>query len=313
MDALRHRHADLTWAPFLAIYLGCTGLAAGVWKYAGLATAAFCVIYTLAKTVVLWGAWLGWGRGPLLDRARGRFAVAAILTGVLNGLAWILYLFAFQRGPLEIVQTVTAMSSAVAAVLTALFLRERVTRVQGVGIAMVILASLLLGYADAGAGGGTPRRGWLLASCAAAALWGACSALAKYAYGLPGAGDIRMNLGQWLGFVLTVLPYGLWLAPSEPWFPGGPGSASIVVLLYVIGEVGVFAAIRRGPSAVVNALAGLYPIPAIVFMGLMRGDWPRWLCWLAIALALPGTALALTAASPELDAKVERQPNDDPS
>jgi bacterial/archaeal transporter family protein len=283
------------WAPFLAVYVGCTGLAAGVWKYAGLATAAFCVIYTLAKTVVLWGAWLRWGRGPLLDRARGRFAAAAILTGVLNGLAWIAYLFAFQRGPLAVVQTVTATSSAVAVVLAAVFLRERVGPAQGAGILMVIVASLLLGYADAGTGGGSPQRGWLVASFATAALWGACSALAKYAYGLPGAGDIRMNLGQWLGFVLTVLPYGLWLAPSEPWFPGGAGLASLVVLLYLIGEVGVFAAIRRGPSAVVNALAGLYPIPAIVFMGLMRGDWPRGSSWLAIALALPGTALAVTA------------------
>ena len=217
MDALRHRHADLTWAPFLAVYVGCTGLAAGVWKYAGLATAAFCVIYTLAKTVMLWGAWFRWGSSPLLDRASRRFAGAAILAGVANGLAWIAYFFAFQRGPLALVQTVTAMSSVVAAVLTALFLRERVASTQLAGVVMVIVASLLLGYLEAGTGGGARHRGWLLASFTSAALWGASSALAKYAYGLPGAGDIRMNLGQWAGFVVTVLPYGLWLAPVEPW------------------------------------------------------------------------------------------------
>jgi drug/metabolite transporter (DMT)-like permease len=332
VDALRHGDADvsaevlalggsnagrasrggaLAWPPFMAVYLVCTGLGAGTWKYAGMSTAAFCVLYTLAKTVLIWGAWLGWGRGPLLDPRARRFAGAAVVTGVVNGLAWIFYLVAFQRGPAAIVQTVTAMSSVVAAVLAALFLRERFVPTQGIGIVMVMAASLLLAYFGAeAAGGGTPSRGWLPASFAAAVLWGAGSVLAKYAYGLPGAGDVRMNLGQWLGFVLTVLPYGIWLAPPEAWFPAGARLALIVVLLHVVGEAAVFAAIHRGPSTVVNAIAGLYPIPTLVFTGLMIGDWPRWPSWLAIAVALLGIGLSVTAPRPlpaDLDAIARRR------
>lgn len=287
------------WAPFLVVYLGCTGLAAGVWKYAGMSTAAFCVLYSLAKTVVLWSAWAAWGKGPVVDRRSLPFARTAIVTGVVNGLAWIAWFFAFARGPVAIVQTVTAMSSVVAAVLAVLFLRERFARTQVTGIAMVIGASLVLGYFDAGAGGGAGR-GWLGASFAAAVLWGASSALAKYAYSLEGAGDLRMNLGQWLGFMVTVLPYGLFLAPRGPWFPTGTGPSLAVVLLHVVGEIGVFAAIARGPAALVNAIAGLYPIPSILFVGIMLGDWPHWLAWIGIALALAGIALAVAPRVPEV-------------
>src|SRR6185437_2793178 len=158
---------------------------------------------------------------------------------------------------------------------------------------MVIAASLLLGYFGEGSGAGQARRGWLLASFVAAALWGANTTLAKHAYDLPGAGDLRMNLGQWLGFMVTVLPYGLFLAPDEPWFPKGVGPSLGVVLLHVVGEIGVFAAIRRGPSAVVNAVAGLYPVPSILFVGVVLGEWPHWLAWIGIALALSGIALAV--------------------
>jgi drug/metabolite transporter (DMT)-like permease len=285
----------------MAIYLGCTGLAAGVWKYTGMSTAAFCVLYALAKTVVLWGAWGIWGEGPVVDRGSLRFARAAVVTGVINGLAWIAYFFAFTRGPVAIVQTVTAMSSVVAAVLAVLFLRERFAHAQLGGIALVIGASLLLAYFGAESGAGGARSGWLPASFAAAALWGTNSAMAKYAYGLPGAGDLRLNLGQWLGFMVTVLPYGLFLAPAEPWFPRGAALSLGVVLLHVAGEIGVFAAIRRGPSAVVNAIAGLYPVPSILFVGIVLGDWPHWLAWIGIALALTGIALAV----PREDAPAE--------
>ena len=110
---------------------------------------------------------------------------------------------------------------------------------------------------------------------------------------VPGAGDLRMNLGQWLGFMVTVLPYGLFFAPDEPWFPRGAGPSLGVVLLHVAGEIGVFAAIRRGPSALVNAIAGLYPVPSILFVGVVLGEWPHRLAWLGIALALAGIALAV--------------------
>jgi drug/metabolite transporter (DMT)-like permease len=282
------------------VYLGCTGLGTGVWRYIGMGVAAFCVLHSLATTVVLWGAWAVWGDGPLVPRGGRRFARAAVAAGVINGLGWIAWFFAFSRGPVAIVQTVTAMSSVVAAALAVIFLGERIVgRSRTIGIGLVIAASLLLGYVGEGSGErGQAGRAWLAASFVAAALWGANLALAKHAYGLPGAGDLRMNLGQWLGFMVTVLPYGLFLAPDEPWFPKGVGPTLGVVLLHVVGEIGLFAAIRRGPSALVNAIAGLYPVPSILFVGVVLGEWPHWLAWLGIALALAGIVLAVPSYGP---------------
>jgi drug/metabolite transporter (DMT)-like permease len=93
-----------------------------------------------------------------------------------------------------------------------------------------------------------------------------------------------------------VLPYGLSLAPAGPQSAALGAAALAVALLYVAGELGVYAAIARGPASIVNPLAGLYPIPAIAYGALVIGDVPDRLGWIAIAIVLPGMVLAVPGA-----------------
>lgn len=302
MSAAASAPRPLAWALSLAVGVLFTGLAAGVWKHAGIEVGGFCVLFVLGKAAVSAGLWSARGRRPFADRASRPFLALALLAAVLNGLAWIAYLVAFERGPLALVQTISAGYPAVAAVLAVLLLRERLAGAQAAGVAIVVIAGMLLTYAgEASAAGG--HGGWLPACLASVGLWGAAVVVAKHAYGLPGADHPRFFAAHGLGLAATVLPYGAWCAPGG----AGTGAATLlVVLLYVAGDLAVYVAIARGPASIVNPLLGLYPIPSIAYAALVLGDRPGPLGWVGIALALAGIVLVVPAADNPLSRLVAR-------
>jgi drug/metabolite transporter (DMT)-like permease len=296
MSAARARGRPIAWVPLLAIGVLSTGLAAGVWKHAGIDMARFCVLYVAGKTVVSVGFWPA--RGRQHGAGSRPFLAFAALAAVLNGLAWVAYLIAFERGPLAIVQTISAGYSAVATVLAVVFLRERLLGAQAVGVALVVVASMVLCYAGEAPSAGS-RGGWLPTSLASAAFWGANAVVAKHAYGLPGADQPRFFAVHGLGLAATVLPYGLWLAAgrAEGARPaGGILPALLVVLLYLAGDLGIYGAMMRGPASIVHPIFGLYAIPSIAYVALVLGDRPGALEWSAIAVASAGVILVLPAA-----------------
>jgi uncharacterized membrane protein len=283
----------LAWVPLLAMGVLSTGLAAGVWKQAGIDVGMFCVLFVIGKTVVSAGFWPSRGRRHEARASRPFLAFAALAAG-LNGLAWVAYLIAFARGPLPIVQTISAGYSAVAAVLAVIFLNERLLGAQAAGVVLVVVASMLLGFAGEAPAAGA-RGGWLVASVVSAVLWGANAVVAKHAYGLPGADQPRFLAVHGLGLAATVLPYGLWIAP------GGASARAflptlLVVLLYLAGDLGVYGAMMRGPASIVHPIFGLYAIPSIAYAALVIGDRPSALEWSAIAMASAGVLLVLPAA-----------------
>ena len=296
MSAVGADRRPRAWVLLLAIGVLSTGLAAGVWKHAGIDVATFCVLFVIGKTVVSAGFWPARGRHGA--GVSGRFLAFAALAALLNGLAWVTYLFAFERGPLAIVQTISAGYSAVATVLAVVFLRERILGAQAAGVALVVVASMVLGYAAEGPSAG-PRGGWLPTSVASALLWGANAVVAKYAYGLPGADQPRFLAIHGLGLAATVLPYGVWLSagcadgarPARVVLP-----ALLVVLLYLAGDLAVYGAMARGPASIVHPIFGLYAIPSIAYAALVIGDRIGALEWSAIAVASAGVVLALPAA-----------------
>jgi drug/metabolite transporter (DMT)-like permease len=291
--------------PLLAIGVLSTGLAAAVWKHAGIDVGRFCVLFVIGKTVVSAGFWPSRGRRHDAGSSRPFLAFAA-LAAVINGLAWVAYLIAFERGPLAIVQTISASYSAVAVVLAVLFLRERLLGAQAAGVALVVVASMVLGYVgEAPSAGG--RGGWLPLSFASAALWGANAVVAKHAYGLPGADPARFLAVHGLGLAATVLPYGLWLAPGGEARAGLVLPTLLVVRQYLAGDLGVYGAMARGPASVVHPIFGLYPIPSIAYAALVIGDRPGELEWSAIAMASAGAILALPAADNPLTRLLARQ------
>src|SRR5262249_18903433 len=102
----------------------------------------------------------------------------------------------------------------------------------------------------------------------------------------------RFFLVHGLGLVITLLPYGLWLAPGAAI---GGGAAGVGVLLYVARDLCIYAASARGPASLVHPPVGPYTLPAPAYGGLGLGDRPGCLGWPGIALALGGIVLVLPA------------------
>ncbi|MBI3926196.1 MAG: DMT family transporter [Armatimonadetes bacterium] len=284
-----------SWALPLACTVLFYGLAAGVWKEATLTVAQFCILFALTKTVTNWGAWAIWGRRNPFDPGARAFMGWALLGQLVNGIAWIGYFRALESGPAAIVQTVTAAYTALATVLAVLFLKERLVAIQMAGVSMVVAAGMILGYESGGGAVTASGNAWWGDCMITLVCWGVAVVIFKHAYGKPGADDYRFFLTNWLAMAVTVLPFGCVTLGEASWSEG-LAKGMVIVLLYCIGDLTLFAAINRGPASIVSPLSGLYPIPTIAYVTLVLHVAITNLQWLAIALVLVAIILVVPAS-----------------
>jgi len=286
----------LSWALPLCVTVLGYGLAAGLWKTAGPTAAAFCVLFALMKTPTNWvGWWLGGHPNPF---AAPRFLRWAVFGQLLNGMAWICYFKAMSDGPVAIVQTITAAYTALAAILALVFLRERIVWVQGLGIALVIGAGLSLGYSGSTTGGQGP---WVAESFLTLLFWASAVTVFKHAYNQEGSNDASFFLVNWAAMLLTVLPYGLLNHGAEN-LGEGLGMGLLIVGLYCVGDLTLFAAISRGPAAIVSPVSGLYPLPTVIYAALVLHEAITPQQWVAIVVVL----VAIVLIVPENDNPILR-------
>lgn len=282
----------LSWALPLACTVLFYGLAGGVWKQSSLDYGQFCVLFVVVKTFTNWGVWGAVSRrSPFLPEARG-FLKWALFGQLFNGLAWICYFKALSTGPAAIVQTITAAYTALTVILALIFLKERLIGIQMLGIAMVIGAGVTLGYSSGATEGGQGAL-WFAASLGTLLCWGVCTAIFKHAYMQPGADDFVFFLTNWVGMCLTILPFGLTQLTSE-WT--GLGLGLVIVLFYCIGDLTLFAAINRGPAAIVSPLSGLYPLPTIAYSALVLKEAISGVQWACVAVVLVAMMLIVPAS-----------------
>lgn len=279
----------LSWALPLMCTVLSYGLAGGLWKQASLGNGQFCLLLVAVKTIMNWLAWGLFSRQPPKLNA---FLRLTLLGQLVNGVAWIFYFRALESGPAAIVQTVTAAYTALAALLALVFLKERLVAIQLVGISMVIVAGMLLGYGG-GPGEATALGGWFVASLITLLCWAIAVTIFKHAYHQEGANDYIFFLGNWAGMLLTLLPYGL--SVGEPWTGGDLKLAWLIVALYALGDLTLFAAINRGPASIVSPLSGLYPLPTLAYSALVLTETVLDIQWAAIGMVLVAIVLVVPA------------------
>ncbi len=91
--------------------------------------------FTLALTVFL----LGSGRVSV-----SKSTVLALLAGLCSGGGYILFMKALETGKVSVVIPLTALYPAVTVILALLFLGEKLSATQTVGIALAVIATILL-------------------------------------------------------------------------------------------------------------------------------------------------------------------------
>jgi drug/metabolite transporter (DMT)-like permease len=201
----------------------------------------------------------------------------------------MLLFHAVHVGPTYLIFPIIALSPLVTIVLSMLLLRERVTRLGALGIALALLALPTFDYAPGGEGS-THGVAWFLYSLVILAAWGIQAFYMKLANRTMSAESIflYMTLAG-----LLLIPVALWMTDfSQPINYGwnGPWLAALTQILNSIGALTLVYAFRYGKAIVVAPLAnaGAPLITAVIALALL-GLVPA-------PLKLAGMLLALIAA-----------------
>jgi uncharacterized membrane protein len=228
----------------------------------------------------------------------------SILLGSLIGLTGaggqMLLFHAVHTGPTYLIFPIIALSPVITIAMSMLFLKERVTRVGALGVALALIALPLFNYSPPGDAGISGLQGvtWFIYALIILLAWGVQAYFMKLANASMDAENIFLYMTL---TGLALVPVALWMTDfKEPIEYGwqGPGLAAITQILNAVGALTLVYAFRYGRALVVAPLAnaGAPMITAIVSM-IVLGAVPSAVTILAIALAV--LAAGLLAIEPE--------------
>src|SRR5262249_12619899 len=187
---------------------------------------------------------------------RGEFY--ALAAGVVSGLGNVPYYDLYARGGTAATAvSLTALYPVVTIALAAVFLRERVNRVQAVGLLLALAAIYLFNVSEEGGF----LSGWLAYAFLPMLLWGTAGFLSKLATGhLSGARAGLVVLGGFLLANVGLLALVPW--PADVPFPTW-GLVSALGFFLAFGNYAVVLAYADGKASVITPLAGLYPVISV--------------------------------------------------
>jgi uncharacterized membrane protein len=206
-------------------------------------------------------------RAPLRGISR-RGLFWALLGGAVTCLGNVAYYGALTLGEkVATVVSLTALYPMVTVLLAALLLRERLNRVQGVGLVLSLAALWLFNIQD---GRGVLSRTIMLAILPIV-LWGLSGFLQKVA-----TNHVPAESAAFV-YLLAFVPVAVFYAWREPW-PGvlTPRTWTLVLALgffLAFGNYAMLAAFARGgKAAIIAPLGGLYPLISVPIAVWVLGE-----------------------------------------
>jgi uncharacterized membrane protein len=219
------------------------------------------------------------------------------LIGLLGAGGQMLLFHAVHTGPTYLIFPLIALSPVVTIALSAGWLRERVTWVGALGIALALVALPLFDYEPGGKAGGHGIA-WFFYSLIILFAWGVQAFFMKLANRTMRAESIFVYMAL---MALALVPVAVWMTDfSQPinYGLGGPWLAAATQILNSIGALTIVYAFRYGKAMVVSPLtnAGAPLITALIALALL-GIVPQPLKLTGIGLAF--LAAVLLALEPE--------------
>ena len=135
----------LTWAFLSALFAGVTAVLAKV-GVAGVNSHLATAIRTGIILVFSWAIALSTGGTGALRTLKGRTWLFLVLSGLATGLSWLCYFRALQLGEASRVAPVDKLSVVFVILLSAIFLKERLSWEHWTGGALIVLGALLLAW-----------------------------------------------------------------------------------------------------------------------------------------------------------------------
>ena len=103
-------------------------------------------IRTVVILVVLGCILLATGQFQRLDSVPRRSYVFLVLSGIATGASWLCYFRALKAGPASLVAPLDKLSILLVAVMGVLFLGEKLVPRNWVGLALILVGALLVGW-----------------------------------------------------------------------------------------------------------------------------------------------------------------------
>jgi len=291
------RHTGLLYALVTTAFWGVWGAFAGRPAENGFPETLVYVVwaFTMIPPALYALARAGW----YLEHDRRSVAYGCLI-GLTGAGGQMLLFHAVRTGPPYLIFPVIALSPVVTIALSMAWLRERVTRLGALGIALALVALPMFDYEP-----GAPARGhglaWFVYALVILGAWGVQAFFMKLANHTMRAEGIfaYMTLTG-----LALVPVAIAMTDfSQPinYGPGGPWLAAATQILNAVGALTIVYAFRYGKAMVVSPLtnAGAPLITALLSLALL-GVVPQPLKVTGLVLAL--VAAVLLAVEPETPA-----------
>ena len=293
-----------TWFLPSLIALGFYGVGQGLVKkwIADVPPARFCLYFVVAKSIVNLGYFVSQDHPSLLSPGGHGFLSLGVLAYILDGLGWILYFQSIVMGPITIVGTLSAAYPALTVLFAGIFLSEKLTALQYIGVAGVILGCIGLSRDPSDSTTSATQqkisKAWIPLALAALVQWATAQTLVKYSYGLPEASEVNLAFCNTVGGMLTLGVYGVLRGRRKNGVPdlssgGGEWIRSFFPMgLMAGGDLGVIIANRYGPVSIVTPITGAYPLVTLGFAAFFLKETVGKFQWFCVGLILLGMGLA---------------------
>lgn len=246
------------------------------------------MIYTIWAFTMLIPAFFAL-RGSKFDR-RPIAAYYGLAIGLTGAGGQLLLFKTLTMGPAYLVFPVIALSPMITVVLAMTLLRERISRVAVLGVAMALVAVVLFSISSGTTDGATGP--WLFMAILICIAWGV------QAFFMRKAATVGVNDGTtfgWMtisGFLLipvAVLMMG-GLPESAPW--QAPALTAATQLLNAVGALFLVMALSRGKASIVSPVTNaLAPVLTIALSLLIYRTVPSGFAAIGIVLAIVGSTL----------------------
>ncbi len=289
MSTTAHAGTNRSWIT----YAGLLVLSWGVWgAFSSLPTATYGypdeMVYVIWAFTMLIPAFFAL-RGSTWDK-RPVAAKYGLLIGLTGAGGQLLLFKALTMGPAYIIFPVIALSPAITVLMAVVLLRERLSKLPMIGVALALVAVVMFSISS---GDGTEGQGaWLLLAVLVCVAWGV------QAYFMRKAATVGVNDGTTFGWMtisgLVLVPVAVvmmgGLPSGAPW--EAPTLAAGTQLLNAVGALFLVMALSRGKASIVapttNALA---PVLTILLSLVIYQTLPSPTAAIGIVLALVGSTL----------------------
>lgn len=210
--------------------------------------------------------------------------------GLLGAGGQLILFQALREGPAYIVFPLISLYPILTIALSILFLKERVTSKNWIGIILALIAILLLSYQPASPTE-TSNYGWFFLSVIVFILWGTQAYVMKFSNNTMKAENIFFYM-MITGVLL--IPFALLMTDFSAeinWGFKGPYLAALIHLLNALGALALVYALRYGKAIIVVSLTSLSPLITVVLSLIFYGIIPGPILIVGMAMALIGIYL----------------------